>query len=213
MSTLRTIFLTALAISMGAGCDQVLSPPAQAVVEEGELEVAETSDDTPPILSTEVEFWAVRGEAREVQISYEAEPPYDGKCLRFVVPPEALLRRPDGSIVEPGDSVQIAIRLLDESRFEFEFDPRGLQFDPAHPARIEIRYSWADLNDDGEANADDWALASELAIWRQEEPGQAWMKLPSTVLEEEREVHADVNGFTKYALASDRQSMPPTFNE
>jgi hypothetical protein len=198
-------------LSGAAGCDELLTPPSQAVLPEGELDVAPVSDDAPELLNTEVEFWAVRGEEREVQISYETNGSYNGKCLRFVVPPEALLRRPDGSVVEPGDSVQITIRVLDEDRFLFEFDPAGVRFDPSHPARLEVRYSWADLNGDGISSAEDFDLARDYVIWRQEEPGEAWEKIPTVRLEAEREVHAQINGFTRYALASDRSRSRQTF--
>jgi len=194
-----------------AGCDDLLTPASQAVIPEDELTVATVSDDAPELVDADVRFWAVRGEEREVQIVYDTGGAYSGKCLRFVVPAEALLRRPDGSIVAPGDSVEIAIRVLDEKRFLFEFDPAGVRFDPSHPARLEIRYSWADLNGDGMANADDFALARDYVIWRQEEPGDPWEKVPTVRLEEEREVHALINGFTRYALASDRSRSRETF--
>lgn len=196
-----------------AGCDGFLSPQNQLVLDDDEIALARVAEDAPELLHTEIEFWAVRGEDREVQIRYAGTGGYNGKCLRFVVPGQALLRRSDGSVIEPGDSVRITIRVVDVELYVFEFDPGGLRFDPAHPARMEVRYTWAadDLNGDGSVDADDSTMAENLAIWRQERDGASWERIPSRRIEDLQEVHADITGFTKYALASDRGSGRATF--
>ena len=146
-----------------------------------------------------------------MEIRYAAAPGYSGKCLRFVVPGDALLRDANGAVIERGDSVKITIRVVDPSQFLFEFDPAGLRFDPANPAKVEIRYSWAvgDMNGDGAIDDADSAVARQLSIWRQERVGDAWVKIPSQRLGDLQEVHEAVTGFKRDALASDRHAISP----
>ncbi|MEX2584259.1 MAG: hypothetical protein WD766_13380 [Gemmatimonadota bacterium] len=202
-----------LLLTLGAGCDGLLSPRTQVSLQDAELALVHVADDAPELLAQELTFWAVRGEEREAEIRYASAGGYNGKCLRFVVPAEALLRREDGSVIQPGDSVQIRVRVVDPRLYVFEFDPGGLRFDPAHPARIEVRYSWAaaDIDDDGDVDDADEEMAKTMAIWRQEDEGDPWTKVPTTRLEELQEVHAEITGFTKYALASDRQGSRASF--
>jgi hypothetical protein len=201
-----TGFLALVVLAVTAGCESLITPQNNAVVDEGLLDVIGVADDAPAMLATEVSFWAVRGKDREIEMRYDAGPGYNGKCLRFVVPGNALLRRPDGSVIEPGDSVKITIRLVDPTKYLFEFDPGGLRFDPAYPARLEVRYLWAiaDLNGDGVVDQRDELLTEHFALFRQERPGEVWVRLPTIRSAELHEVQADITGFTRYALASDR---------
>jgi hypothetical protein len=206
-----SVLLLVLA-ALAGGCDSVFAPRNDLVLEESDIDVLDVAPNAPPLLRTEVKFWAVRGQSREVELRYAAAAGYSGKCLRFVVPGDALLRNANGAIIERGDSVEITIRVVDTKEFLFEFDPGGIRFDPAHPARLEIRYRWAvaDLNGDGVVDATDENISRQLAIWRQERVGDDWVKIPSQRLEAIQEVHADITGFTRYALASDRHAVSST---
>jgi hypothetical protein len=201
-----------LLLLLAGGCDSVFAPRNDLVLEDTAIEVVEVAPNAPPLQKTTVSFWAVRGETREVEIRYAAAPGYSGKCLRFVVPADALLRDAAGKVIERGDSVQITIRVIDPSQFLFEFEPAGIRFDPAHPAKLEIRHRWAvaDLNRDGIVDDSDTAVARELSIWRQERLGADWVKIPSQRLTDLQEVHAEITGFTRYALASDRHAVSST---
>jgi hypothetical protein len=197
--------LTLLLSALLGGCSELTDPEGQ-VLNESELIFVRLDENAPGIDTTEVSFWAVRGQEREVQIRYF----YEGtnsfsKCMRFVVPANALSRRPDGSAIAPGDSVRITIRMPDPTRLGFEFDPAGLQFDPAHPATVEVVYRYADrdFNGDGVVDATDDALAARLGFWRQERPGEPWTRIETTRLEDVAEARATIAGFTKYALAID----------
>lgn len=183
-----------------AGCSELFAPRAEVQVPDGELNIVRVAEDTPPLTSTAVSFYAVRGERREVEMSYEVGPGYSGKCLLFVVPADALLRDAVGNEVAMGDSVLIEIEIPNPDLFLFRFSPAGLRFDPMIPAQIEIRYAWADVNGDGRADELD---ASKLALYKQERPGQAWEKIPSVQRGDVQEIRATINGFTIYALASD----------
>lgn len=156
--------------------------------------------DAPPLETLDTAFWAVRGQDREVQIRY-VDPTYGyGKCLRFIVPAGAV---PAG--IAPGDSVRITVQVPDPNFFQFRFGPAGLRFDPDHPARLEIRYTFADpdLNGDGVVDASDSQLADRIAIWRQENPGEDWSKLETRHADNIVEASADIQGFTIFVLASE----------
>ena len=50
-------------------------------------------------------------------------------------------------------------------------------------------------------DSDDSAAERRIAIWRQELPGQPWVRLSSRVELSLDEVEADILSFTSYALA------------
>jgi hypothetical protein len=187
------------ATSLAAACDGLLSAPILGSrVEEGGLTVASVAADAPPLLALEGSVWAVRGQQREVELRYDAPGGYDGKCLRFVIPANALLRHADGRAVAPGDSVLVHVRVVDPTRFLFEFAPAGLRFDPRNPARIEVRYAWS---------SDRPKAGDDFGIWRQERPGEPWIRLPTIRHEGISELHAEVTGFTRFAVGFTRYAL------
>lgn len=194
------LLLLATLVAVPAACDSPSEPDTDP-----SLVAVRMKPDAPPLETLDTAFWAVRGQDREVQIRYE-DPTYGyGKCLRFIVPAQAL---PAG--VAPGDSVRITVHVTDPRRFEFEFGPSGLRFDPAHPARMEIRYTFADpdLNGDGRTDAADQQLAQGIAIFRHEHPGDPWERLPTTTDADALEAQAEINGFTIFILASEAVGRP-----
>ena len=100
-------------------------------------------------------------------------------------------------------SVLISVRVTDPSRLIVEFHPSGLKFAAGSPARLrfELAETDSDLNGDGVTNSQDDSLKTQLSFWRQEAPGQPWLKVVSAVFTDLNEVEADVLGFTGYALA------------
>lgn len=199
-------FVPALALLLAtAGCSEIFGP-STTVVKDGGLTIISVAPDAPPLEALTVSFWAKRGEDREVEIRYVYASGTTGKCLRFVVPANALLRRPDGRRVQEGDSVQITIRVDDPDLFLFEFDPGGVRFDPSRPARLEVRYTYAslDLNGNGiVGDPEDFEIRSRFGLWKQERAGDAWHQIGSSRDEARRELQADITGFTRYALAAD----------
>jgi hypothetical protein len=187
---------------LGSACDALLDPGPD-LVDESDLVFIRAAADAPPLQSSTVSFWIKRGETRVAQLQYTT---YNGngKCLLFRVPAEAPLRHADGSAFAVGDSALVTIRVTQETLFRFEFDPEGLEFDPAHPAELEIRYRWADpdYNGDGVIDADDARIESSFAIWHQDTPGEGWEKIRTTRLDDIFEARAPVTGFSQYALAS-----------
>jgi hypothetical protein len=187
---LRLSLLTLLLLPLG--CDEVAAP-AEAV-DESELTFVQVAPDAPKLNSEVVTFWTSKTEDREGQLRYTSEG-YDGKCMRFVVP---------AGSVQGADSVKITIRLVDSRFFSFQFEPAGTKFDPSKPARLEVRYKWAnpDLNGDGQYDQIDEEMARNFGFWRQERVGDPWIKVPTTRSETELEASAPVTGFTRYALAT-----------
>jgi hypothetical protein len=65
---------------------------------------------------------------------------------------------------------------------------------------MRYRYADPDLNGDGRVDgADD---RSRLGIWRQEADGQPWVRTGTLRDVDLDEVRAELQGFTKYAMAS-----------
>jgi hypothetical protein len=182
-----------------ASCRDVTAPLQEQVVDESELTFVRVDPAAPPLEALEVSFWAVHGQERQVQITYDAGLYGNGKCLLFRVPADAV---PLG--VAPGDSVRVTIRVMDAAEFRFEFQPEGLQFDPEHPARLEIRYRWADpdFDADGDVDPRDLLLSETFGLWKLA-GGQTWERVAADRRRDILEIHAPIVGFTQYALATD----------
>lgn len=187
------------------GCELIVEPSSS--VQDSELEFVRVAADAPPLSATSVSFWAVRGQERTAQLTYELSPIYgtNGKCLVFRVPADALLRHPDGRLVADGDSVLITIELVDPTRFQFRFHPSGLQFNPARPADLEVRYRWADpdYNRDGVVDDADTREAQRIRFWHQAVLGGRWKPIPTNLTADGFDARAEVLRFSQYALALD----------
>lgn len=172
---------------------------------ENDLVFLRNAADAPPFVQLTASFWAVRGEDRELRLSYR---PRQGQTdstefLRLRVRDESLLELPNGIPIPVGDSVLIAVTVIDPARLIVEFQPAGLLFSRSEPAELEIRYREADrdYDDDGDVDGEDDAVEGQLRIWRQELPGQPWVRLSGNVRADVDEVRADLTGFTRYAIA------------
>ena len=196
-------YLTLLATAAALAACQEVSGPDDGV-DESDLTFVEFAANSPTLESDSVVFWAVRGETRVGEMRYVTEH-YVGKCLLFRVPAQALLRHEDGTPVLMGDSVRIVIRIQTEDRFDFSFEPHGVVFDPDHPAELEVRYLWSNLdyNGDGEVNDRDKKDAERIRFWHQAIPGAKWQPIPTSHLLDAVEARAPVLGFSQYALAID----------
>jgi hypothetical protein len=193
-----SVLAALLAAALSGGCDRTpTGVPGERLV------FIRTAADAPALEAGEVSFWAVKGESREVEIRYVPLPGASTgeRCLRFRVHGDALLRRPDGSAIRTGDSVRITIRVVDYYQFHFEFSPAGLRFDPRRPAELRVSYKFADRDFNGDGVVDGRDEDFEFGFWRQESPGLPWTRTGSVRVHDLEEVRADLNGFTRYALA------------
>lgn len=193
----RTAVLLALA---GLACDST-GPDERP---EDELTIISRAATSPPLESSVLEMYAVRGEAREGALFFENEEGGRGETfLRLKFEDDALLTDENGLPVAPGDSVRITITVLDESLILFDFQPAGIVFNPLEMPHLEIRYAEAegDFDDDGDSDAEDAEIESRLAIWRQETLTSPFIRLGSFTFEDLDEIEAELPGFTRYAIA------------
>jgi hypothetical protein len=204
LDALRILLLAAWA-GAAASCSDSSSPPDDGGSKPpSELSVIHVAPSSTPLFNTTVSFYAKRGEQREGSISFQDAGGGEGEeYVRLRIDANSLLALPNGDAILPGDSVLITLSVVDPTEMEFDLQPTGLKFSPADPAELKIHYDHADgdLNDDGVSNSLDDALERTLAIWRQENPGDPFVRLTSTLTIETDEATADLTGFSRYALA------------
>lgn len=199
--------LMALPIALTLACsesggpddDDNVRPPA-------DLTILRLSQDSPPLFNPVASFYAVRGEDRELEISFvdDENPGQPGEeYLELKVDAEALLAYPDGTFFVDQDSVLITVRVVDPDRLLFEFEPAGLTFSPERPAELKIHYNHADddLDEDGDVDLEDEDLELTISVWRQENAGDPFERLFSLLLDDLEEIDAELEGFSRYALA------------
>ena len=188
-----------------AGCSDSTSPADGTNRPSGELNIVRLAQPSLPIFNPEQSFYAVQGEDREIRISFQ-DPATGGEgeeFFRLRVRPASLHALPGGTPIPIGDSVLITVRVVDPANILFELEPSGLTFNPSEPAELKIHYNHADhdFNEDGRVDLFDDQIRDQLAIWRQENLSDPFVKLGSVNIEESEEINADLLGFTRYAIA------------
>jgi hypothetical protein len=159
--------------------------------------------DAPPLEQDSVSFWAFRGESVETKLYFLNDVGERGnEYLSLKLEDETLDRYPDGTSFADGDSVLITIKVVDPALILFDLEPTGLQFSPAAPAELRIKYAEADddFDDDGDDDEDDDEIEFRLGIWRQENPGDPFVRL-GTLRGDDDDLEADLTGFSRYAIA------------
>lgn len=199
-------FLLLGATLLAAGCDSNgTTQPDPDVRPTEALNFLRPAPDAPPLANPSVQFWARRGEDRDVFIYHRPRPGETDSTefMHFRVRSETLLRRPDGSLFQEGDSVLISVRVVDPARLILDFQPSGLRFSTEHPAELEISFEEAndDYDGDGDVDDDDDRAEQRLSVWRQEAPGLPWYRMATIVELELDEVDVELTGFTGYAIA------------
>jgi hypothetical protein len=201
----RLILATAaaLALPLAVACDRGPTEPEELPQEE--LIFLRATPDAPPLAALQAQVWARRGEGRRIEIPYARVGSYGGdRCLELNIPGDALWKRPDGTLYQPGDSVLITVTVSNPNQFHFRFEPSGLQFNPQHPAELRISYKWADRDFNGDGVINDADRNFTFAVWRQETLAAPWYRLRTEKDDNVQEARADVLGFTGYALAGGR---------
>lgn len=207
MSRVRTLptWLVAGAVALAIACSSDSPGPDEPGTERppDALNVVRLRSDAPPLEDDTVSFWAFRGTSVETKLYFVA--PGGGRgdeYLSLKLEDETLERYPDGSPFADGDSVLVTITVVDPALVLFELEPTGLQFSAAKPALLKIKYAEADddFDDDGERDEDDDDIELRLGIWRQERPGDPFVRL-GTVRGDDDDLEAELLGFSRYAIA------------
>lgn len=162
---------------------------------ESDLTILRFAPGAPPLVSNSVTFTACAGVQAEGSLFYDDGSGQGRRFARLRVDDQSLLRRPDGSAFAPGECIDITMAVVDPGSGELllELQPTGLRFRPEDPAELEIEYREAeDVTSDIEA---------VLAIWRQESPGDPFVRIGTVVFDDLDEVEAELDGFSRYALA------------
>ena len=202
MGTLvRALAIAPLAF-VAASCNDGTAP-AEDIRPANELTFLRPAPGAPQLADTTVQLVATRGEDSEVRIRYAVAPGQFEEFVRFRVRPDALEAHPDGRPIAEGESVLITLRIVDFARLIVEFQPSGLRFSASRPAELTFKYNHADhdFDGDGDMDSDDSHAETLLSVWRQEAPGQPWVRQVSKVEISLDEIEADITGFTGYALA------------
>ncbi len=209
MRTWRTRLALPLGLLLGftAGCGDSDGsgpnpPPEQRPP--AALNILRLAANSPPVFNPVESFWATKGQDAEARIYFQDAVGGQGEeYLRLRIDDITLQALPDGTPIALGDSVLITIRSVDPTHILFELEPGGLTFNPLKPAELEIRYLKADddFNEDGVVDLEDDDIEDILAIWRQENLGEDFVKLGSLIIESLEEIEAELLGFSRYAIA------------
>jgi len=193
----------------GSSTGPLPPPPPPPTKATNELSFLIQAANAPALVTTDTTFLATRGQELKVQLFYE---PVAGsgqsegdEFLEFELDPQSLLRYPPGhpkagQLFQAGDTISIRIQ-VDPNELLVTMEPSGLQFDPAHPAQLELRYGHADDDYDGDGAADPPETESQIDLWRQEFPGDPWVRVGEIKDTETNRVRAFLTSFSRYALA------------
>ncbi len=167
--------------------------------------VLRQSVNAPPLQTYHVEFWAKYDAATNVRVDYEPDIYGDTTHFLFIhVPSEALLYRPDGSVVAPGDSVLIGVT-IDPVLLQVNFEPHGMIFAPRKPIKLRIHYELADAdyNGDGKVDRRDADIERhDMGFGYQAREGDLWFKFdPDDRSIRNKWVQLNVRHFSNYAVA------------
>src|SRR5213594_2684852 len=174
---MRRLIPVVITLVTAAACGDSSGPPASRA----QLNFVLQDPTYKPLLATQDTFWAKAQGGGEVRLFYQGSTAVDTgpEFLRFEVPSDGLYLKPDGSPFGPGDSIRITVTVVDSKKFQFDFQPAGLRFNPADPARLKIKYQYADhdFNGDGKVDSADNESETLLDRWRREPPDSLWFKV------------------------------------
>jgi hypothetical protein len=167
----------------------------------GEVHFLRQSPSAPPLETYRVSFWAgpLRTTAVTVRYRPAAGQSVGDPFLRFEIPKHGVVAGGGGAPLGPQDSVLVTLT-IDSVAFRVDFQPGGVAFSPAYPARLTLWYANAnpDLNGDGQVGTLDAQLEQQLAVWYH---GAKWSRVSSRTDPAFRNVAANLYHFSEYAVS------------
>lgn len=199
---MRRLISGLLAVAIWAACSNGTGPATSLT---SQLHFVVQDSTAPPLYQDTVSFYAKVSDGRQASLFYKdttSGGPGE-EFLRLEVPGDALLRKPDGSPFQAGDSILISIHVVDPKQFVIDFQPTGLQFDPSHPAVLKIEYAHSDhdYDGDGQITSADSTIEARLDLWRNEPPSDVWFKMGAVNFESYEEIDGNIFSFSQYAVA------------
>ena len=223
MSVRRCLIPLALALLVARCSDHIGPPPAPAALTPVP-HVLRWAGGTPPSFTTVgalpgrvgregflstaglslsqnvATFWAVRGEARSVQINYKSSTgDTSSQFLRLTTVDPAFV--PGRGELALGDSVLITVT-IDTNSVKVSFEPTGLLF--GDPAQLQISYGGAggDLNGDGVVDSTDAQIESQLlGLWYREGTDSAWARIAAVQSLPDKSFMSALPHFSEYEVS------------
>ena len=208
MKNLSWVFAgLALGSVTGLGCaGSLVDPDPEGTVKPpAQLTILRLPTNAAPLFNDSVAFYAKNSRDAEGIIYFKTPSGERGeKFARLRIEEGGLLTRPDGTPFGANDSVLIVMKVTDPRLLLVEMSPAGLKFTANEPAELELEYEETDGDLDGDGDSgddDDDEIEQQLAIWRQERPGDPFVKLGTVKTEGLREFEAKLSSFSRYAVA------------
>jgi len=149
-------------------------------------------------------FWAVRGEARSIQINYQSS--VDDSTHPFLrlttSDPEFA---PGVGAIARGDSVLITVT-VDTTMIGVKFEPSGLQFGDHSELKIWYGGAAGDMNGDAVVDSTDARIEQQLlGLWYREGDDDAWTNLSASQNMADKSFKYALPHFCEYAIAALRE--------
>jgi hypothetical protein len=197
--------LAALAAYVLLGCSSATDTTAPEQRPTSGLRLLTVPSTAPALAATVSSFYAVRGRNAGIDLWYHAVPGSKDstKFLEFRLANTSLDRRPDGTAFVDGDSVLITLTVTDPTHLIVDFQPSGLLFSAKDPAKLKMFFGQCgdDLDGNGKVDGGDDAIQNALSIRHQESLTAPWIKVASAIVKSNKEIDADLGGFTGYAVS------------
>jgi hypothetical protein len=199
----RLLLALGLATAL-VGCSSSTDPGEDDVRPPDQLNILRLPADHPPFYNDSVAFYAKVGRSEEGKLYFQEPDGSRGESFAEIkLDGQSLLALPDGTPLGPNDSVLIVLKVVSQTEILVELSPTGLRFSSNKPAELRLDYeeTEGDLDGDGDSDDDDADIEQTLAIWRQEKPGDDFVKIGTVKIEDAREFKAFLTSFSRYALA------------
>jgi hypothetical protein len=195
--------------ALSIGCSSSMDSGTGTTKQPSDLTFLTLAPTAPALCSNSVTFEATKGVDVEAALKFP-EPGEPADCsggtedfVRLRIDKESLLELPNGTPLQDGDKVTITITWVGGDSIMVQLEPTGLKFNPAKPAELKIEYGEAsdDLDHNGSVDSADELIEQEIGLWRQATLADPFVLIGSIKLEDQNEFEAELNGFSRYAIA------------